>query len=96
MMQLEKTRIRIRCELGACRAVGEYSIRFARVGIRSRLHICGACLKELAELAKVEFASVDEVKEKEEVRVVEAEPITEPIASAPKSIETLKPKKSKR
>jgi len=51
-MQLEKTAVRIRCEMGACKERADYTIRLARVGIRSRIHICGTCLVQMGECIK--------------------------------------------
>ena len=56
-MQLEKVKIKIRCEMGACKNPAAYTVRLARVGIRSRVHICGDCLTELGALAAAETAS---------------------------------------
>jgi len=77
-MQLEKPKFKIRCELGACKVLSAYTIRLARVGIRSRIHVCSECLQSLGELIKKEFKKADEPKK----------------VKVPKSIETLKPKKS--
>ena len=52
IMQLEKAKVRIRCELGACKAKADYTIRMARVGIRSRIHVCSDCLSDLADCIK--------------------------------------------
>jgi len=57
-MQLEKVKVRIRCEMGACKGRAVYTIRLARVGIRSRIHICEECLERLAKC--VEAATVVE------------------------------------
>ena len=46
-MQLIKAKHNIRCEMGVCRNKAEYSIKMDRVGIKSQIHICGNCLKEL-------------------------------------------------
>lgn len=46
-MELIKTGCRIRCEMGACKNFAEHTIKLNRVGIRSRIHVCDACLKEL-------------------------------------------------
>ena len=55
-MQLEKTRVKIRCEMGACKNPADYTVQLNRVGIRSRIHICGACLAELGTLINAETA----------------------------------------
>ena len=78
-MQLEKVKVKIRCEMGACKQRASYTIRMARVGIRSRIHVCEECLENLAKA--LEEAKVVAVAEK---------PIT---TAVPKSVETLKPKK---
>ncbi|MCL2374912.1 MAG: hypothetical protein FWC82_00070 [Firmicutes bacterium] len=78
-MQLEKSRVRIRCEFGACKESAEFTVKLARVGIRSRIHICKACMVELGALICQELAP----------------PVAEAVAPAPKSIETLKPKRKK-
>ena len=46
-MELEKTSCKIRCEMGACKNMAAYTVKLSRVGIRSRLHVCEACLSEL-------------------------------------------------
>ena len=49
-MQLEKTKVKIRCEMGACKNPAAYTVRLSRVGIRSRIHICTECLAALGDL----------------------------------------------
>ena len=56
-MQLEKTKVKIRCEMGACKNFATHTIHLARVGIRSRIHVCEGCLKELGALIAAETAS---------------------------------------
>ena len=55
-MQLEKTKVKIRCEMGACKNFAAYTVHLARVGIRSRVHVCGDCLAELGALINAETA----------------------------------------
>jgi len=79
-MELEKTRIKIRCEFGACKGIADYTVVLRRVGIRSRLHVCSDCLKTLGELIGKTFGEKrDDEKQ----------------AKPPRSIETLKGKKNK-
>jgi len=49
-MELIKARYRIRCEMGGCRSVSDFTIKTARVGIRAHLHVCRGCLGGLYEL----------------------------------------------
>lgn len=37
----------IKCELGACKNRATREIKFDRVGIRGRIHLCEKCLGEL-------------------------------------------------
>lgn len=83
-MLIEKVKVRIRCELGACKERAAHTIRLARVGIRSRIHVCELCLKELAEVIKTVYP-----EKAAEVVKVETKKDDKP----PKSIETLKPKR---
>lgn len=46
-MKLIKGTRKIRCEMGACRNLADYTISMNRVGIRSSIHVCNECLKEL-------------------------------------------------
>ncbi len=46
-MEIIETHNNVRCELGACRNRATKSIKFDRVGIRSRIHVCDKCLAEL-------------------------------------------------
>lgn len=46
-MEVIECKNRIRCELGACSNLATHTVKFDRVGIRSRLHACDECLKEL-------------------------------------------------
>lgn len=46
-MELTDTKHKIRCELGACRNPAKKTIKFSRVGIKSSLHVCEDCLREL-------------------------------------------------
>jgi len=54
-MELIKTRYRIRCEMGGCKGVADYTVKTARVGIRAHLHICSNCLSSLYELMAKEI-----------------------------------------
>jgi hypothetical protein len=85
-MELEKTKVRIRCEIGACKKPADYTVKLSRVGIRSRIHICTDCLKELSRLAMPEFNPP-------EPETAESAPAA---GAVPKSIETLKPKRKSR
>ncbi len=49
-MQLIKTKHKIRCEMGVCKNNAAYSIKMDRVGIRSQIHICESCLKDMYKL----------------------------------------------
>lgn len=46
-MELIDTTYKIRCEMGACKNFATKTIKLNRVGIKSRLHVCDACLKAL-------------------------------------------------
>lgn len=46
-MQLVKAKHKIKCEMGVCRNNATHSIKMDRVGIRSQIHVCDACLNEL-------------------------------------------------
>ncbi|MDE6398960.1 MAG: hypothetical protein K2L51_06535 [Clostridiales bacterium] len=48
-MELQDAKCKIRCEMGACNNMATKTVKMRRVGIRSSLHICDACLKELYE-----------------------------------------------
>ncbi len=54
-MELTQCKYRMRCELGACGNRAEYTLSPSRTGVRSSVHICSACLKEIAALATREF-----------------------------------------
>lgn len=49
-MQLEKSTVKVMCEIGACKNHAAYTVHIARVGIRSRIHFCAGCLAELGAL----------------------------------------------
>ncbi len=49
-MQLIKTKHKIRCEMGVCKNNAAYSIKMDRVGIRSQIHICESCLREMYKI----------------------------------------------
>ena len=53
-MELTKCKYRMRCELGACGRRADYTVRFARTGVRSGLNVCAECLRELAGLLPAE------------------------------------------
>ncbi len=46
-MEVLDCKRKIRCELGACKAYATSEIKFDRVGIRGRIHLCEKCLCEL-------------------------------------------------
>ncbi len=46
-MQIVECGKNIKCELGACRNRATRDIKFDRVGIRGRIHVCEKCLGEL-------------------------------------------------
>ena len=46
-MELIKARYQVKCEMGGCRNVSDYTVKTARVGIRAHLHICAGCLRGL-------------------------------------------------
>ena len=58
-MEIMTTKYKQKCELGACCNTAAYTVRFDRAGIRSRLHLCGKCLKELS---RVTAAAVEQVE----------------------------------
>jgi len=80
-MQLERTNVKIRCEMGACKCFATHTIHLARVGIRSRIHVCGGCLCELGALIAAETAPPA-------LPVVPVPPVP-----PPRSFETLKGKR---
>lgn len=49
-MELIDTPAKIRCEMGACKNFAAKTVKMSRVGIRSRLHICDDCLRQLYTL----------------------------------------------
>lgn len=49
-MELIDTKCKIKCEMGACRRDAAKTIKLNRVGIKSRIHVCDECLKELYSL----------------------------------------------
>lgn len=71
-MEIENSKYKQKCELGACRNMAAYTIRFDRAGIRSRVHLCGDCLEELARVtgAAVERLNAETGKAKEKGRAV--------------------------
>jgi len=54
-MELIKTRYKIRCEMGGCKSVADYTVKTARMGIRAHLHMCSKCLHSLYELMAKEI-----------------------------------------
>lgn len=46
-MEIIKINNNIMCELGVCRNRAQNAIKFARAGIRGRIHVCDDCLSEL-------------------------------------------------
>lgn len=50
-MELVSCKYRLRCELGACGRRAEYTVVPERSGVKSRLHLCGDCLRDIARLA---------------------------------------------
>lgn len=49
-MELIDTKCKIKCEMGACKHDATKTIKLNRVGIKSRIHVCDECLKELYSL----------------------------------------------
>lgn len=49
-MELLQTNCKIKCEMGACAGAAAYTVKFNRVGIGSRIHVCEKCLNELYAL----------------------------------------------
>lgn len=49
-MELTDTKYKIRCEMGACKRRADKTVKLARVGVKSSLHVCNDCLKELYAL----------------------------------------------
>lgn len=49
-MELADTNVKIRCEMGACKNTAAKTIKLSRVGIKSSIHICDRCMKELYAL----------------------------------------------
>ena len=56
-MELIKTPYKIKCEMGVCKNKADYSIHLSRCGIKSRIHICKDCAKELNGLLSKELKS---------------------------------------
>ena len=54
-MDLIKAKYQVKCEMGGCKAVSDYTIKTARVGIRAHLHVCSRCLRELYALMAKEI-----------------------------------------
>ncbi|MCI9518371.1 MAG: hypothetical protein HFK08_03820 [Clostridia bacterium] len=66
-MELNDTKYKIKCEMGACNNRASKTIKFNRVGIGSRLHVCDKCLSELYNLigATLVPKSIETAKKKE-------------------------------
>ena len=65
-MELLKANYKIKCEMGAFPNRATHTIKFNRVGIGSRLHVCDECLKELYALIGTQIVpkSVETAKKK--------------------------------
>lgn len=61
-MELLKNNYRIKCEMGICKNNADYSIHLSRCGIKSRIHICKDCMKELYGLFGKELKSAKSKK----------------------------------
>lgn len=46
-MELIKNDKRVKCEFGACKNIADYTVKFARVGLKGSVHLCEHCLLEL-------------------------------------------------
>lgn len=66
-MELIDVKCKIKCEMGACPNRATHTVKFNRVGIGSRLHVCDKCLNELYSLIgeKVIPKSLETAKKKE-------------------------------
>ena len=66
-MELLQAKYKIKCEMGACPNRATHTIKFNRVGIGSRIHVCDECLKELYSLigSQIVPKSVEKEKKKE-------------------------------
>lgn len=66
-MELCDVRYKIRCEMGACKNKATRTVKMSRVGIRSRIHVCDDCLKELYALIGTQIIpkSVETAKKRE-------------------------------
>lgn len=66
-MEVTECKTKVRCELGACKNKATHTVKFDRVGIRSRIHACGECLNALyaAIGAAVVPRSVETAKRKD-------------------------------
>lgn len=65
-MELVDVKCKIKCEMGACSNTATRTVKFNRVGIGSRLHVCDKCLNELYALigAAVVPKSLETAKKK--------------------------------
>lgn len=70
-MEIIPNKYKLRCELGACKNLATHTIKFSRVGIRSRIHICGECLADLhaATEACLQAEAAAEARAREKARV---------------------------
>ncbi len=46
-MELTDNKYKIRCEMGACKNMATKTVKLRRVGVKSNLHVCEQCLREL-------------------------------------------------
>lgn len=47
-MELIKAKYRVRCEMGVCKNPAKYTVALSRAGIKSRIHICDECRRQLS------------------------------------------------
>lgn len=69
-MEITECKTHVRCELGACKNRATKTIKFDRIGIRSRIHACDKCLDELhaAIGATVVPKSIETAKKSDRVK----------------------------
>lgn len=58
-MEIIPNKYKLRCELGLCANRAEHTIKFSRAGIRSRIHLCGDCLRALCDAGARYLAVLD-------------------------------------
>ena len=58
-MEIIPNKYKLRCELGLCTNRAEHTIKFSRAGIRSRIHLCGDCLRALCGTGAQYLAGLD-------------------------------------